>query len=355
MRRKILFVLTLFFIVVIAGSQTLSEEANLTDHEKAKLCLNKSLEILTEMNQSNFSILRINDSLYELESVFQAQEVLLKGNRRHDFSLVLPYCEDISNIREEAFDAIYELEGLKKFAERFLKEGMNISSVDLIFSNIREEIKSERYENVGALIEQGYEEITNIQASNTALNLFYKTTTRTIKDFFIDNWIALSISFCVLFVLSLIYRSAIRKWIIKKKIRKLEDKREVFRKLIQKMQKDYFEKGKVSEGEYEVKTKKFSEMIRDIDREIPLLKADYMKVERVSEKEEKKMRRGERMIVKEKFKKSAVVIKEKKIAKEKERKTGGALDGSRKIAKAKIKKALKKLGAGGKDELDENV
>ena len=44
-----------------------------------------------------------------------------------------------------------------------------------------------------------------------------------------------------------------------------------------KIQKDYFQEGKIPEGEYNIKTKKYAELIRDIDRQIPLLQEELAK------------------------------------------------------------------------------
>jgi len=293
------FVVSFFFLIFLS-TNVFAEKNNLTDYEKASICMNESKGIIVEMNQSNFSIERINDSLYELEKLFEAQNILKKQKRNPDFSLIFPYCEDIVNVRDFALEATDEFKGLIKFYNVFIEDGMNTTSIDEIFSEIRGEIKSERYEKVSPLIKKGYDEIANVRAENTALKLFYNTTTRGVKDFFVDNWIAFMIGVGVLLVLFLVYRTAI----IKKKIEKLEMKREIFNKLIGKTQKDYFEGGKMSENDYMIKTKKFSEMIRDIDRQIPLLKVNYIKIEETNKNVDKEKRLKEKEIVKKKTKKT---------------------------------------------------
>jgi len=295
-------VLLCFLFLILLSRGGFAGKVNSSDYETAKLCLNKSEGILIEMKSSNFSVERINDSLYELKNLFEAQEILKKQKRNPDFSLVFPYCAEIVKIRKLAFEATDDFAGLIKFYNVSMGKGMNTTSVDLIFSEIRGEIASERYEKVGPLIEKGYEEIANVRASNTELKLFYKTTTRNFKDFFIDNWLGFLIGFGVFFSLFLFYRGAVRKWIIRGRIRKLREKRDIFNKLIGQVQKDYFEKGKLSEREYTIKTKQFSEMVRDIDRQIPLLKTDYIKIERSGKTEgetAKEIRGEEKKIQKE--------------------------------------------------------
>ena len=43
-------------------------------------------------------------------------------------------------------------------------------------------------------------------------------------------------------------------------------------------QRDYFQYGKIPEGEYNIKTKRFAELVRDIDRQVPLLKEEIIKL-----------------------------------------------------------------------------
>ena len=97
----------------------------------------------------------------------------------------------------------------------------------------------------------------------------------------------------VLFIVYLVTKSRIEKFLIKRKIKKLGIEERVLKELIAKTQKDYFEKGTVSEGNYNIKMKKFSELIRDIHREVPLLKEELEKreirQEELKGKQKKKM------------------------------------------------------------------
>jgi len=50
--------------------------------------------------------------------------------------------------------------------------------------------------------------------------------------------------------------------------------------LIQNIQKSYFKTKKLSKTEYTIKLKKFKELIRDIDRQIMVLKEEMFKTKR---------------------------------------------------------------------------
>lgn len=280
---RIGFSIAILLVFIIVSSLVLvfgQEEQNLSVKEQASICLEESKEIFQDLEKKNFSTQRVNDSLNEAENLFNAQFVLESQENKSDFSLVLPYCEDIKKIRENAFKTRDEFSALKKFYDESLTQDMNASSVDKIMLEIEKEIRNERYEKVGPLIDNAYKEIGNIKASHTALKLFYKSTTRSLERFFQENWIYISSFIVILVILFIVYRKAIRKWQIKRKISKLEIRKATLRDLIMQAQRDYFQYGKISEGLYNIRTKKFAELIRDIDREIPLLKEELVRVEK---------------------------------------------------------------------------
>jgi len=61
-------------------------------------------------------------------------------------------------------------------------------------------------------------------------------------------------------------------WTIERKIQRLELRKEKILDIIKDAQREYFQDGKMSEGIFNIKTKKLAELIRDIDRQIPMLR-----------------------------------------------------------------------------------
>lgn len=269
----VLFIL--FSTITLATSST----TNITAEQQAADCLNSSHEYLTLLENQNFSTNRVNDTIKEAENLYSAQIILKQKLRSYDFSLISSYCEDIQKIFQGALSSRDEFAALIKFYNSTLSKEMNTSSVDIMIIQITDEIKNERYENVPPLIDKTYQEIIDTQSSQTTLNLFYQTTSRGLKVFFERNWKVISIIVAILLILFLIYRMQIIKWMLKRKIAKLELRKKTIKELIMRTQKDYFEKGKMSEVMYSVRTKKFAELMRDIERQIPLLQEELAKVE----------------------------------------------------------------------------
>lgn len=279
---KAIIFLIAIILLILSVQPVYSEELSIK--EQAKLCLDDSRLTLNEFIQTNMSYQRINDSLIKAQNLYEAQILLEQDGKKVDYSLIIPYCEDVTNIREIAFEAMDGYSSLKRFYNVSITSDMNSSSVDVILAEIEEEINSERYEKVPPLIDSAYEEIAHVRSSYTTLNLFYDSTTRGIKRFFRENGIPLLISFFVLFFVFLIFRKKIRKRLIKDKLSNLELRRKKLQELIGKVQKDYFQYGNVSEGNYNLRTRKFAELVRDIDRQIPLLKEELIKLEKHKKK-----------------------------------------------------------------------
>jgi hypothetical protein len=303
----------LFSVSFVLGAET----KNITSQEDASLCINQSQKVVENLALNNFSIARANDTLKQAENLYYSQILLMQRSRTPDFSLVLPHCDNLVSLQKNAFNSRDAFIALKKFYSESFNEGFNASSVEVIINQIEEEMISERYENVPDLINSAYEEIINVKSESTTLNLFYQSTSRSVKKFLVDHWISLSTSLIVLVVLFFVYQASIHRWLIKRKIENLQARKESLRNLIMKTQKEYFEGGMMSESNYTLRTKSFAEMIRDIDRQIPLLQERLFIYSGGRSREEAKYaKQDEKIKEKEKIKHEKHVIRhEKKINK----------------------------------------
>lgn len=268
-----LFVVILFLFII---NLTIAEEINL--EEKAKMCLNNSQKIVTELNNSNFSIVRANDLLKTAETLFYSHKILMEKNQDYNFSFVLDICDQISILKENAFSSKDSFLSLSNFYNDTFDGKIDTSSVDKMMFVIQKEISNERYELVPSLINSAYEEILKVKYENTSLKLFYASTTRGLGNFFKNNLPFTMSIFVILLCILIFYKTAITRFELKRKLRRLELRRGSIRNLIKKAQKDYFKNGTISEADYAIRAENFGEMIRDIDRQIPLLKEEIMQL-----------------------------------------------------------------------------
>lgn len=293
-RRERLFVSLLVLVsILFVFSLILAADVEVDLAEQnAAICIRDSQAIRQNMIADGFNVLSINDSLKQAESLFDSQVVLREQKKNYDFSLVMVYCENIKQIREDALMVRDDFNSLLKFYEESKIPGMDTTSIDSLINDINEAIVNERYPEASSLVEKTYTEITDVRSAYTAVNLFYQATTRGIVSFLLatnkviyipgyvemKNWHFFLGLFVLILLFLLIYRVKIMKRIVEKKIEKLEIRRKTIKELVMQTQRDYFQFGKIPEGEYNIKTKRFAELVRDIDRQMPLLKEELVKL-----------------------------------------------------------------------------
>lgn len=277
-----MFIMAFVFLIIflptiyaetITGYIVVDESQNLSSSkEQAQICLNYSEDILLELENASFSIERVNDTLTQAKALYA--DTLTK--RKDDYTLTINLCNDIKRIKDLAYSSQDQFDALKKFYVGSLTPEMNTTEIDSLMENIKTEIQSERYEKVEPLINDGYEKIINLKSSYTTLNIF----NRNLRNFFVRNWQSILITILVIAIPLFLFRKKISRSIIKSHLDSLIVRKKTLKGLIRQTQKDYFESGKISEGMYNIKTKKFAELIRDIDRQTPLLEEELIKLER---------------------------------------------------------------------------
>jgi hypothetical protein len=255
------------------------ESGNLTMLQ-AKSCIEDSVNYGNELALAGFNMYRVNDTIILAKEKYEAQIVLMKQNMPYDFSKVLDYCKEIKNIMDLAFSAKDEFSLLKEFYNDSIMEEMDTTEIDGLILQIDNEIKSERYERVDMLVQKGYDEISSLKSEYTTANLVYNTARDTLSHFIINNWMIILIFLSSGIILLFIFKKRIEIHLIKNKINNLEKRKITLKKLIQDTQRNYFENGNMSENLYNIRTKKFAEIVRDIDRQIPLLEEELARLTR---------------------------------------------------------------------------
>jgi hypothetical protein len=258
-------------------------EGNLTQEQVAANCLNESSYIISDLTNYNVSSNRFNDYYSKAGDLYAAQLIIQTRKGKVDFTQVIVYCDQIKKMHSTAINAYDVFRVFLNFYNETVDKNMNTSSIDVIINQINAELVGERYENVATLVDTGYIEITSVKSEQTALALAYKTTTKNLKDFFKENWISLSVAFVLLLLFYLFYRTKITEWILKGKLDSLTLRRVTLKKLMEDAQRDYFQTGKLSEADYRIRIKNFADLIRDIDRQIPLIQKDLMNYNRKDE------------------------------------------------------------------------
>jgi len=266
----------IFLVSTLSAQEDVLENENMTLDLKAKICLKQANQTIFELSEQEFNTGRVLDLHEQAQALYDAQLRRFLTNR--DFSGVVSLCVEIRDIKVFAFLAKDEYGALLKFYNETITEEMESPELDLLMDNIQEEIENERYEKVGPLVDQAYDGVIEVRASYGAVEIIKRQTANFFIKLFTRNWEIKLVVLTILIILYSIFRKKIWTAYINMKIRKLEIRRKTLKNLIKKMQRDYFQENNISEGSYNIKTKKFAELIRDIDRQVPLLQEELAKV-----------------------------------------------------------------------------
>jgi hypothetical protein len=233
--------------------------------------ITSAYDTMAKMQDNGFSVIRYNDSLTEIRQLFANQEVFEDFNNS-DYTLVSRKLESLKLIESNAYLNIDELNALKQYISSI--NDVDLSPVNEIYSEAEKSFKAERYEESLEKIEEAYEKISELEATSTKIKAMYEVTSRTITSFLKQNWRIISISTGVFMFLFLVFYMPVVNLFIRRHISSLEVRSHAIKSLIAKTQKEYFDHGTLSETTYHVRMKKYGELLRDINRQIPLLKQE---------------------------------------------------------------------------------
>ena len=246
---------------------------------QAKELLNQAEKDILEMASKNIPTLRVNETYGEALQLYSAQIAFEEKGGKADYKLITEDVSKIDLIKKDALEANDELEVFKKDYENANKE-VNLSEMQGEYDQIILSFNQERFEDTLVLINKGYDRISEIQSSHTVVNAVYLVTSKTLKKFFIENWMRIIVTLAVVFLLLLIFWNALKRLRMRIKLNNLIMQKKSINELIKKMQGDYFKTKKISETEYNIKLKFYEEFIRDIDRQIMMLREEMFKREK---------------------------------------------------------------------------
>lgn len=260
--------------VLVCSLCFISAEVNLTQQQITINCINESIVAIESLSVYNISLIRFNDSLTTAQQLYEAQAVLEANRKKTNYDTAISYCDQIIDLKNTAIEAIDSYEVFLSFYNETTDSGVDTPSVDAIIAQIDAEIAGERYENVMPLLDQAYDEVSRIKSDQTAVTLAYSVATKGVGEFVKSNWIFLVSIVVLLLMFYLLYRTKISLWLLNRKMNSLLLRKDTLRKLMSEAQKDYFQSGKIPESEYRIKIKNFGELVRDIDRQVPLIQQD---------------------------------------------------------------------------------
>jgi hypothetical protein len=241
-------------------------------YDEAQKALDASERTIAEMQAQNFSVLLANDTLQEAMQIFAAQELMNKSGGKADYSIVIAKTNAIESIKASALNAYDELVALEKTLDELPESDRQ--AVSQYFEEARAEFYNERYDNVKGKVDAVYQKISEQQALNTKIAAMLDASRRNIVGFFSANWMYIAAAVVVVVLVAMVFTNRFLRYRIAKKMRVLTMEKSVITELMKDTQRMYFEQAKISDDMYKVRIDKFEELMRDIDRQLPLLREE---------------------------------------------------------------------------------
>ncbi|MBT7241139.1 MAG: hypothetical protein HN878_01470 [Candidatus Diapherotrites archaeon] len=223
------------------------------------------------MKDEGFGLVRINDGFFIVRQEFENEvEVEKKGVLAADYSIVFERIDLVNEIIELAYLTKDEINAVKK-ATLELTDEIDVSGVDEIIVLAEVEFVDERYERAGEYVEKAYDKMIELQSIEAKAEVVYLAARQNIETFLRENWEVLLGSVIAIFVFFFLFGRRLKRSFLKRKIKANYAEIEVLKGEIRLSQEVYFIKGQMSESEYHIKIKIYSEKIRTLNKDTAML------------------------------------------------------------------------------------
>ncbi len=224
---------------------------------------------MQDLESNEIPTSRYSRKLSEVRQLIDAQLALKESGGDADFSSAQSSLNELSSLYDNSFRAYDELSAFNESVSSF--EGED-EMLDEFLDSASSEFEDERFERSIEYSESGFSRISELDAFETRLRTSYDAASRNILTFISNLRNHIMFTFLALLLFTILFHKPLRRSKLSRDILKLKVRRDVLQDMIASCQRSYFEDNIMSESAYHIKTGKYTEMIRDIDRQIPELK-----------------------------------------------------------------------------------
>jgi hypothetical protein len=208
---------------------------------------------------------------------FDGQEAIELAAGRPNYAFALQKADEISELEQSTYQVN---DDLKALSERMgaADSGADLTATKLLVADAAQEFKDGRIDKAKTIINQAYDEVTKAEAQAVHSRTIGESAKRTVENFIMDNWRATVYAVAGALILFFLFQKQIRKFLVNARMKALMRERGVIETMLKSLQTDYFEKKSVTDLTYRVKTKKYGDIIRNINRQLPLLKEELKRI-----------------------------------------------------------------------------
>lgn len=254
-------------VVVLAGMAAGQQHVTAGDAVDA---LQEGREIVRGMAEAGIPTTRVSDLYRRANATFVGQN----ASADPDYSKVTAIVERMRGIEETAFRVHDELGLLNETVRELRAEGLNTSDVEDHYRAARIAFRGERFETAAEEVDATREAVSNARAVSTRVQAFSEAARGDIASFVDRNRWTLLGGLLLLAVVTVGGYRELHAYRLLKRKERLEHRKAVLEDLIAESQQAYFEEGEIAEETYRTRMDRYGEMVRDINRQIPVIEEE---------------------------------------------------------------------------------
>lgn len=194
-----------------------------------------------------------------------------------DLSQYRERMKELKKIMKIEIMAKEELEMLKVRIEEAKKSNIETTILDEFYKKAKDEFQDERFERTMEAISQTDQKIVEIESQKTRKQAIYEAAAANLTYFVKTYQNEILLAILIPLIIGFFFRRQLKIIQLEARIQSLELEKTILNAEKKKAQADYFEKGILSESTYKSKMQVYSDMERDITRELALLKEEEKK------------------------------------------------------------------------------
>lgn len=263
-------------------------QSTYTTLEEALLAIASSENIIMRMQNENFSIVFVNDTLIQAKKVLEQAiyaDILRNSSSSEEnktiannalklvnwqnvtFNYVILYTDLIAQRQKQAYSIKDSITLLENKAKQYSSQDINISTGLDIFYQAKQSFIEDRYQEAEDLITQADKSFEDSRAKSATLNtLIYGT-----KNFFQKYWPYVLMFLIFMVAVTYLVYGKIMAQIILKRIEKMKLEFKTITELMKQSQRDRFQTNKISGLVYNIRMAKYKARQEEIKETLPIL------------------------------------------------------------------------------------
>jgi hypothetical protein len=255
--KKSLVVLIFLLSAPLLWAQESQTEKGATD------AISQAEKDVQEMQEMGFGVAYVNDVLVEAKGAL----------KRGEYALAMEKAGEIGKRKQRAYAIRDSLRALELRIGEIDKRGLDTAEAAPLFGKASASFQNENYDESEKLIFQANGYLNDVEAEYSLLSARYDAARNNILSYLIRHRQEILITAAILLVIGLVSCNRIRVIRTRRKLKDMKLQKEVLADLIKKTQIDYFKKRVLLKETYDIRMKKYREMMLEIGETIPALQA----------------------------------------------------------------------------------